>query len=192
MYRRRYFTNIATSCLSIEQGHTCVPRPCSRRFLNFTSKWDILYTGHGLSRQWCDWTRFDWRRPISVSSPARGRTARPALAALSGKVARLMIVAALAGPRPAYVLVQGDDRDVHSGAARQRYIALKLSNSHRFQYTNASISIPPTATFPKSPPEGIEAVFAPLVKYLDIILHRHKLLTHQSISRFYLLLLGSL
>lgn len=79
-----------------------------------------------------------------------------------------MIVAAFAGPRPAYVPVQGDDHDVYSGAARQRYIALKLSNSHRFQYTNASIPYLPTAPFPNNPPEGIEAVSALLVKYLDM------------------------
>lgn len=104
---------------------------------------------------------------LSANTPAPG-PANPAPAVPSGRVTRSVTTARLAGPLPAYVPVQDDDHDVQSGAARQRYSSLKLSNSHPFQYTTASIPYPPTAPFTKKPPEGIEAVFGASIKYLDM------------------------
>lgn len=104
---------------------------------------------------------------LSASTPTPG-PGNPVPIIPSGRVTRSMAAAALAGPLPAYVPVQDDDHDVQSGAARQRYSSLQLSNSHPFQYNTASIPYPPTAPFSKTPPEGIEAVFGSSVKYLDM------------------------
>ena len=105
---------------------------------------------------------------LSARTPAQGSTARRAPVAPADRVTRSMTAAALAGPLPAYVPVQDDDHDVQSGAARQRYSSLKLSSSHPFQYTTASIPYPPTAPHSKNPPEGIEAVFGASTRYYDM------------------------
>ena len=105
---------------------------------------------------------------LSARTPAPRPTTQRTPAAPSDRVTRSRTAAAPAGPLPAYVPVQDDDHDVQSGAARQRYSSLKLSNSHAFQYTTASIPYPPTAPYQKTPPEGIEAVFGSSVKYLDM------------------------
>ncbi len=105
---------------------------------------------------------------LSARTLASGPTARRAPAAPSDRVTRSMTTAALTGPLPDYEPVQDDDHDVQSGAARQRYSSLGLSSSHPFQYTTASIPYPPTAPYLKIPPEGIEAVFGPSVKYYDM------------------------
>ena len=104
---------------------------------------------------------------LSARTPTPG-PADPAPAVPPGRVTRSMAAAALAGPLSAYVPVQDDDHDVQSGTARPRYSSLRLSNNHPFQYNSASIPYPPTAPFSKPLPEGIEAVFGPSVKYLDM------------------------
>ena len=109
---------------------------------------------------------------LSAQTPAPGLTTpRKTPVAPSDRVTRSQTAAALAGPLPAYAPVQDDDHDVQSGAARQRYSSLNL---HPFQYTTASIPYPPTAPYLKNPPEGIEAVFAPSVKYYDVKLTASK------------------
>lgn len=105
---------------------------------------------------------------LSARTSAPGPTGSRAPAAPSTRVTRSMAAAALTGPLPAYVPVQDDDHDVQSGAARPRFSSLGLSNTHPFQYTTASIPYPPTAPYLKTPPEGIEAVFGPSVKYYDM------------------------
>lgn len=108
---------------------------------------------------------------LSASTPASG-PANVAPAASSGRMTRSMTrsmnAAALGGPLPVYVPVQDGDHDVQSGAARPRYFSLQLSKSHPFQYNTASIPYPPTSPYSKNPPEGIEAVFASSVRYLDM------------------------